>query len=287
VVNCLDTDLTRQRLAKPAVELYAQGVVEARSTEVSEKQAICIAFDRAAKTYDAHAQFQRDVADWLVSELESDLTGQHFLDLGCGTGYVAQRLIERGAKVTCVDLSQAMLDQASKRLSSPKVRFVQADAESLPFGNACFDGVVSSLALQWCSDLSKPLAEMKRILKPGGRGLFTSLTDGSLQELQQAWSYIDSHQHVNTFCHTNKIKFALQQVSPFDNLLHCRKFVIWYSSALGLMKDLKGIGATHVEGRSAGLTSGKTLREVEHHYQQFAQPDGLPATYQVCLGLIK
>jgi malonyl-CoA O-methyltransferase len=254
---------------------------------VSDKQAIEVAFDRAAKTYDAHAQFQRDVADWLMSEIESDLTGKHFLDVGCGTGYVAKQLIARGAAVTCIDLSQAMLDQANQRLSSSKARFIQADAESLPFDNGSFDGVVSSLALQWCHDLSKPLAEIKRVLKRGGHGLFTSLTNGSLTELRQAWANIDSHQHVNTFCHTNEINIALQQVSPDNYLLHCQQFVIWYSSALNLMKDLKGIGATHVEGRSAGLTSGKTLRDVEHHYQQFAQPDGLPATYQVCLGLIK
>ena len=281
MVSCIEAE-AQNHIDNVAVDLRDEYLTQSSMA----KEAISHAFDRAAKTYDAHAQFQRDVADWLMSEVASDLTGLHFLDLGCGTGYVAQQLIERGAHVTCVDLSQAMLDQAKARLTLTQTRFVQADAECLPFADHSFDGVVSSLALQWCTELAHPLKEMKRVLKPNRQALFTSLSEGSLYELKQAWAEIDQHQHVNTFCHTNKIKIALQQVSPWDNLLHCRQFVIWYSSALSLMKDLKGIGATHVDGRSTGLTSRETLRDVERYYQRYAQPDGLPATYQVCLGIL-
>ncbi len=259
---------------------------EARDNLVADKSAISEAFSKAALTYDQHAQFQRDVADWLLSHLAQDLSGKHYLDVGCGTGYVAKALIELGAQVTCVDISAAMLAQAKLRIGEDNASFQLADAEALPFAQHSFDGVVSSLALQWCEDLRLPLSEIKRVLKPSGFGFITTLGHGSLQELRQAWSNIDSHQHVNAFCDLNHIKVALEQISTASEPLHCRKFVTWYDSALALMKDLKGIGATHVEGRAEGLTSRATLRRLEQQYQQFAQPQGLPATYQVCLGIV-
>ena len=53
------------------------------------------------------------------------------------------------------------------------------------------------------------------------------------------------------------------------------------------MKDLNGIGATHVSGRASGLTKRRSLLDVEQEYRQYCNPLGqFPATYQVCLGLI-
>ncbi len=75
------------------------------------------------------------------------------------------------------------------------VRYVVADAESLPFEDASFDYVFSSLALQWCIDLSYPLREIRRILTANGKGCFSTLVDGSLRELRDSWAKLT---HINT-----------------------------------------------------------------------------------------
>lgn len=255
---------------------------------VQDKKAIADAFGKAAKNYDKHAEFQRDVGQSLLEKLPNDLFGYQVLDLGCGTGYFSQLLVERGATVICADLSLGMLEQAKQRCGNGVFAYQQADAEALPFEDDRFDLVFSSLALQWCDDLSIPLREMKRVTRQGGSIAFSTLLDGSLIELKKAWSKIDSHQHVNHFITANQVKIALAQSSCSHHQLDLPSITVWYDSAFELMRDLKGIGANHVSGRSQGLTSRRMLQLVEQEYRTFQNHQGfLPATYQVCLGVIQ
>lgn len=252
-----------------------------------DKSAIAEAFGKAATTYDKHAEFQRDVGHRLLDKLPSDLSGFKVLDLGCGTGYFSEQLVKRGAEVVCADLSVGMLATAEKRCGASVSLYQQADAEQLPFEDGCFDIVFSSLALQWCDDLSSPLREMKRVTAAGGRVIFSTLLDGSLFELEKSWSKIDAHQHVNHFITINQVKIALAQSRCDNHQLDLTTITVWYDSAFSVMRDLKGIGANHVSGRSHGLTSRETLLQVEHEYQAFKNDQGLlPASYQVCFGVI-
>ncbi|MDH5927105.1 malonyl-ACP O-methyltransferase BioC [Vibrio lentus] len=253
-----------------------------------DKSAIAEAFGKAAATYDKHAEFQRDVGHRLLDKLPSDLSGLKVLDLGCGTGYFSEQLVKRGAAVVCADLSNGMLDEAKQRCGVSVSSYQQADAELLPFEDGHFDIVFSSLALQWCDDLSSPLREMKRVTAVSGRVIFSTLLDGSLFELKKSWSKIDAHQHVNHFITINQVKIALAQSSCTAHQLDLPTITVWYDTAFELMRDLKGIGANHVSGRSQGLTSRRMLQLVEREYREFKNHQGfLPATYQVCLGVIQ
>ncbi|KJY83207.1 biotin synthase [Vibrio galatheae] len=261
--------------------------VQLETREGVDKSAVANAFSRAAATYDQHAAFQRDVGHRLLDMMPADLSGKTVLDLGCGTGYFSAELLKRGALVVCCDLSAQMLAAAKSRCGNQRVLYQQGDAECLPFDNHQFDYVFSSLALQWCDDLSVPLKEIKRVVKAKGSAYFSTLIDGSLYELKQAWRKIDSHQHVNEFVSINQINIALAQSDCQSHQLDLAPIKVWYQTAFALMRDLKGIGATHVNGRSTGLTSRRSLLKVEHEYLTFRNHQGLlPATYQVCLGVI-
>ncbi|EGQ8071588.1 malonyl-ACP O-methyltransferase BioC [Vibrio vulnificus] len=253
-----------------------------------DKLAIAQAFGKAAKSYDQHAAFQREVGHKLLDKLPQDLSGMRVLDLGCGTGYFSWQLLQRGAAVVCADLSHEMLEQAKARCGQESVSYRVADAESLPFEQDEFDIVFSSLALQWCEDLSRPLREMNRVVKPHGQVLFSTLLDGSLNELKQAWAKIDSYQHVNRFISANQVKIALAQSHSHNHHLDLTDITVWYDSAFAVMRDLKGIGANHVSGRSHGLTTRQALKRVEREYQTFQNHLGqVPASYKVCLGVIQ
>lgn len=104
-----------------------------------------------------------------IRSLLGDVAGRHVLDAGCGSGPILVDLLEGGASVVGIDGSQALLDIARRRVG-PDVDLRVADlAAPLPFDDATFDDVVCSLALHYLQDWQAPLAEMRRVLKPGGR----------------------------------------------------------------------------------------------------------------------
>lgn len=252
----------------------------------SDKESIAAAFSKAAPSYDRHAHFQRQVVHRLLAQLPEDLFGCKVLDVGCGTGYFSKHLIARGAKVVCLDLSKKMLEQARFRCGDA-AQYCLADAEAIPYSEGEFDYVVSSLALQWCADLTLPLAELHRVCKVGGQVVWSTLADGSLSELKDAWHQVDDHQHVKTFLSEKQIKIALAQTGGESYQVNFLNIIVWYSNALGLMKDLKGIGATSLDSRASGLTKRSALVKVDKAYKTFFTINQLlPATYRVCLGII-
>ena len=100
----------------------------------SEKQHVAAAFSRAASTYDSVADFQRAVGTRLLSLLSepSQTAVQHWLDMGCGTGYFCQQLQQRWphAQGIGLDLAEGMLSFARNRC--PELDYICADAEQLP-----------------------------------------------------------------------------------------------------------------------------------------------------------
>lgn len=253
----------------------------------SDKSAIRQAFSKAANTYDQHAEFQRQVGHLLLEKLPCNLSGEVIVDLGCGTGYFSQQLLARGAEVICVDISPQMLLKAQQRCGNANIHYVCMDAESLCLPAKSVDYVFSSLALQWCHRLETPFAQIRRVLKPNGQALFATLMEGSLHELKTAWRKVDQYQHVNHFHSHIQVKIALAQAECERYHLNWPNITMWYPSAFELMRDLKGIGANHVSGRASGLTSRRTLLELEQAYQEVRNDKGLlPATYHLCLGVI-
>lgn len=91
--------------------------------------------------------------------------GRRCLDLGAGSGVSTQELSRSGAWVVGADISLGMLGQGRQR----GVPLLAGDALALPFGDEVFDAVTISFAIRNLNDVSAGLAEMYRVLKPGGR----------------------------------------------------------------------------------------------------------------------
>jgi SAM-dependent methyltransferase len=94
------------------------------------------------------------------------------LDVGTGPGHVAGRAAERGAEATGVDVADAMV--AIARAAWPQARFRTADAHDLPFPAGSFDAVVGSFALPHLGRPERAVAELVRVLVPGGRLALTA-----------------------------------------------------------------------------------------------------------------
>ncbi|BAL89159.1 putative methyltransferase [Actinoplanes missouriensis 431] len=105
--------------------------------------------------------------------LAGNVTGRRVLDAGCGSGPLSAALRERGAVVTAFDSSPAMVKLAERRLGEDATLLVADLSEPLPFDDGAFDDVIVSLVLHYLKDWTGPLAELRRVLRPGGRLLLS------------------------------------------------------------------------------------------------------------------
>lgn len=129
-------------------------------------------YDRFAKAYAAENEsglFNAYYARPEMLRLAGEVSGRRILDAGCGSGPLAAALRAKGALVTGFDVSAAMVDLARQRLGDDADLHVADLATPLPFADAEFDDVVASLVLHYLEDWAGPLAELRRLLKPGGR----------------------------------------------------------------------------------------------------------------------
>ncbi|MGD9603254.1 MAG: class I SAM-dependent methyltransferase [Gammaproteobacteria bacterium] len=102
--------------------------------------------------------------------------GQQVLDVACGTGVVAVTAARRGAHVRALDLAPALLERARQNaaLAEVSVDFVEGDVEALPYADASFDVVMSQFGHMFGPRPEVTLAELLRVLKPGGRIAFST-----------------------------------------------------------------------------------------------------------------
>ncbi|MFB7110802.1 class I SAM-dependent methyltransferase [Streptomyces sp. NPDC056291] len=101
--------------------------------------------------------------------LAGDVACRRILDAGCGSGPLSAALRDRGAVVTGVDASAGMLALARRRLGNDVALHLADLSDPLPFDDGAFDDVVASLVLHYLEDWGPTLAEIRRVLRPGGR----------------------------------------------------------------------------------------------------------------------
>jgi len=102
-------------------------------------------------------------------DLAGDVNGRRILDAGCGSGPLSAALRAKGAIMTGFDASPAMVELARQRLGEDATLLVADISRPLPFADGAFDDVVVSLVLHYLRDWTAPLAELRRVLRPGGR----------------------------------------------------------------------------------------------------------------------
>ncbi|WMY95776.1 MAG: malonyl-ACP O-methyltransferase BioC [Arsenophonus sp.] len=244
------------------------------------KKAIAHAFGRAAKNYDDIAIFQQQSGQHLF-DCVSTRPGDIVLDAGCGTGYFSNQWQLAGKYVIALDLSESMLSFAKQKQTA--INYIQGDMEYLPFKNESVDLCFSHLAIQWCTNLYTPLSELYRITKKGGIVAFSTLVDGSLEELKQSWQKVDNDTHINSFMTFEQIKMVCKY---WPHSLEQQSWRLTYPSFECLLKSLKGIGATYLAKRRQdhGLMTKKRLTELINHYPNTGHH--FPLTYQLVFGIL-
>jgi ubiquinone/menaquinone biosynthesis C-methylase UbiE len=134
-------------------------------------------WDRAVEHYEASWAEQLKPAQDLLLALAALRSGERVLELACGTGLVtfpAAASVGPGGRVVATDLSDKMVQftaAEAERRGLTQVRCVRMGAESLDFPDASFDAVLCALGLMYVPEVPAALAEMRRVLVPGGRAV--------------------------------------------------------------------------------------------------------------------
>jgi malonyl-CoA O-methyltransferase len=255
-----------------------------------DKRDIALSFSRAAPVYDSVAQLQRDVGAGLLQRLDAlDADPAVILDLGCGTGHFQHALQARFPDATYIglDIASGMVEFARNNQRGAG-HWLVADAETLPLAGDSIDLVFSSLAIQWCYRPELLFAELARVLRPGGRCVFTTLGPGTLRELREAWAAVDKHQHVNRFLDASELNEAASPLPGVSLTLESSRFRMEYHRVRDLLTELKTLGAHNMNrDRPGGLTSRRALQGMVRAYEQWREGEVLPATYDVILGTLE
>ena len=113
--------------------------------------------------------------------------GSRALDVATGTGDLAVALRAAGAEVVGCDFSEEMLDRARRK--EPSAHFEWADALNLPYDDDSFDAATVGFGARNFSDLPRGLAEMARVVKPGGRVVVLEITTPQKPPLSSFFSF--------------------------------------------------------------------------------------------------
>jgi SAM-dependent methyltransferase len=150
--------------------------------------------ERPAKVWSSGGHNYNEVSRGIADAIEHAVlrlnprAGEKILDLATGTGWTSRVVSRRGANVTGVDIATGLLESAERQALAERlpIRYLQGDAEALPFDDESFDAIVSTFGVMFASRPEAAAKELARVTRPGGRIALTTWTsDGNLFKMFQ------------------------------------------------------------------------------------------------------
>ncbi|MFN3726179.1 MAG: class I SAM-dependent methyltransferase [Allosphingosinicella sp.] len=163
----------------------------------------------------------------------------NLLETAAGTGIVTAALADAlpETDIVATDLNQAMLDVAAKRISSPRVSFQAADAQSLPFPDASFDAVLCQFGVMFFPDRIGAYREARRVLRRGGTFIFN------------AWNSLESNPASKAMAE------AMREVFPDDPPSFIQRTPFGYHDTGQIEDDLRAAGFADISFETVVLPS--------------------------------
>lgn len=216
------------------------------------------------------------------------LRPRHVLDLGGGCGIGALALAERyrKAKVTLVDRSPAMLAEAERRRGwFRRFECVNADVTALPFPAASVDLVFANLLLPYVQDADGLLREVRRVLRPRGYFVFSTVGAGTLAEVREAFAAADDCPHVGQFEDLHDVGDRLTRAGYVAPVLDADRLTVTYADLSAVCRDLRAAAAPVPAAGRRALTGVCRWRRAQVAFAARKSADGrVPVSCEVVYG---
>ena len=214
--------------------------------EMPDAVAIRETFNRVAARYDRHAALEQEVGERLLERCgHARREPRCILDLGCGTGKGGAALKKRfrRAHVIGVDSAIGMLARVRRRASLLRpLGAVCADLSALPFARGSADLLFSNLATPWYADPAVLFAEFRRILRPGGMLLFSTLGPATLRELRDVSACLAGGRRGPGFPDLMVVGDALVAGGFSERVMDMEVLAVQYPSLEALTLELESTG---------------------------------------------
>ena len=166
---------------------------------------------------------------WIFDTLEKLPEHAVILELGCGPGYLWSHCVNRipsGWRITLSDLSPGMVDAAWRNLvvTGRNFKFEQIDAQSIPYADETFDAVIANHMLYHVPDRPKAIGEIRRVLKPGGHLIATTVGQDHLYEMGEWLRCAHLEKSFQEFTRSFTLENGLEQLKPFFSEVNLTRY---------------------------------------------------------------
>ena len=253
---------------------------------MSNHQFIRDRFEQIAGRYEQHAALEQEVCTRLLERTAFNLSSPlQILDLGCGTGTGSAQLKRafRKAQVVGMDTSLAMLSQVRRKSSMLRpLKAVCGDIGALPFAARSADMVFSNLASYWCPEPMAMFAEFRRVLRPDGMLLFSTLGPATMNELGEAWTGVDEEVELPVFPDLLEIGDALVAAGFREPVMDRETITLSYPQLDALLEELEATGTSLlVRGWERWKT---TMVELKQAYAPMLRDGKYPISFEIIYG---
>ncbi len=241
---------------------------------MNRTQQVAQAFSSAAHSYDQHSLVQTYVANYLIHRIKKEHPTPLgvVLEVGCGTGYLAEQLAPKSHHYVMTDLSYPLLSQAQGKMSGENVSAVVVNGE-LPCFTAGFDVIVANLVLHWFENPKNALNSLAACLKPGGMLYLTSLGNNTFFEWRSAHMKLEASCGLLDFITYGQLKDWLPLSG--ERTVEEEWLTLTPKDAMEFLRGLKGMGGILSHPGHKPLPV-KTFRKVMDVYNQSPR-----TTYQI------
>lgn len=267
-----------------------------------DKEKLKRRFSRNVKNYDKYANVQKKMGDNLMENIKNDnLNVKSILEIGSGTGYVTQRLINYfpDAQITAVDIAPGMIEHVKSIIQCDRVNFICGDIEEMDLNNK-YDLIISNATFQWFNHLNKTISKLVNLLDKNGVLCFSTFGKNTFKELHEA------------FYKAKKIFNVSEEVSPSQNFYSLNELMDicnnsintnnlndikvnsseaydseYFNCCTEFLSSVKKIGANNSQSNRTIMNPDFIEKVVEIYDKDYSENDRVVATYHTLYFYIK
>ena len=239
-------------------------------------------FSDAADQYDILTSLHKEIGRELVKK-NVKLSAATILDVGCGTGYVANKakFFFPESRIIGVDLAPGMIAKAKEMHEGIAIEWICANAAKLPLKDGDVDLVLSNLAYQWAEDLQGAFAEAARTMKSDGTLNITLFGERTCQELCASLVKADKNIILRSLPSVQIVEQALRFAGFKDINVDFELIKVEFKDVKDLLTWLKSIGANQLSEVPVFLGKNTFSTLQEYYRAQFPYNEGICASFEV------